>query len=150
MQNYDIFQDILSSDFCVYFVDVQLLNHVWLFCSPIEQPARLLCPQDFPGKNTALDCNFLLQGIFLTQGSNQRPLHWQEDSLPLSHQGSTLCLFHLTSIYYRDFQNYGLFQWKSTKVSKQFTKVATKIYWVIVRSKVDLKETSRYTKNSIQ
>ena len=34
---------------------------------------------------------FLLQGIFLTQGLNQRLLHWmhrQADSLPLSHQGS--------------------------------------------------------------
>ena len=32
---------------------------------------------------------FLFQGIFLIQGSNLHPLcllHWQEDSLPLSHQ----------------------------------------------------------------
>ena len=27
-------------------------------------------------------------GIFLDQGSNPCPLHWQADSLPLSHQGS--------------------------------------------------------------
>ena len=27
-------------------------------------------------------------GIFLDQGSNPCPLHWQEDSLPLSYQGS--------------------------------------------------------------
>ena len=33
-------------------------------------PPRLLCPWSFPGKNTALGCHFLLQGIFLTQGSN--------------------------------------------------------------------------------
>ena len=33
-------------------------------------------------------CHALLQGIFLTQGSNPRLLHWQVDSLPLSHQGS--------------------------------------------------------------
>ena len=25
-------------------------------------PARLLCPWDFPGKNTGVDCHFLLQG----------------------------------------------------------------------------------------
>jgi len=31
---------------------------------------------------------FLLQGIFLTQGSNLCRLHWQADSLLLSHQGS--------------------------------------------------------------
>ena len=34
------------------------------------QPSRLLCPWDFPGKNTGVGCYFLLQGIFLTQGSN--------------------------------------------------------------------------------
>ena len=34
-------------------------------CSP--PPARLLCPQDFPEKNTGVGGHFLLQGIFLTQ-----------------------------------------------------------------------------------
>ena len=34
------------------------------------QPARLLYPWDFPGKNTGVGCHFLLQEIFLTQGSN--------------------------------------------------------------------------------
>ena len=34
------------------------------------QPARLLCPRDSPGKNTGGGCHALLQGIFLTQGSN--------------------------------------------------------------------------------
>ena len=29
---------------------------------------RLLCPRNFPGKNTGVDCHFLLQGIF--QGLN--------------------------------------------------------------------------------
>ena len=31
---------------------------------------RLLCPRDSPGKNTGVGCHFLLQRIFLTQGSN--------------------------------------------------------------------------------
>ena len=38
------------------------------------------------GKNTGVGCHFLLQGIFLTQGSNLGLLcllHWQVDSLPL-------------------------------------------------------------------
>ena len=34
------------------------------------QPARLLRPQDSPGKNTGAGCHFLLQGILPTQGSN--------------------------------------------------------------------------------
>ena len=51
-------------------------------------PARLFCPWDFPGKNTGVDCHFLLQGIFLTQGLNTHLLHWQADSLPFNCQGS--------------------------------------------------------------
>ena len=39
------------------------------------QPARLHCHWDFLGKNTGVDCHFLLQGIFLTQGSNLCLLH---------------------------------------------------------------------------
>ena len=38
-----------------------------------------------------MSCHFLLQGIFLTEGLNLsllQLLHWQADSLPLSHQGS--------------------------------------------------------------
>ena len=34
------------------------------------QSTRLLCPWDFQGKNTGVGWHFLLQGIFLTQGSN--------------------------------------------------------------------------------
>ena len=35
-----------------------------------------------------MDCHFLLQGIFLTQGSNPHLLYWQVDSLLLHHLGS--------------------------------------------------------------
>ena len=35
------------------------------------QPAKLLCPWSFPGKNTGEGCHFLLQGIFPTQGLNE-------------------------------------------------------------------------------
>ena len=38
-------------------------------------PVRLLCPQDFPSKNTGLGSQSLLQGIFLTQGLNPGLLH---------------------------------------------------------------------------
>ena len=34
------------------------------------QPTRLFYPWDFPGQNTGVGCHFLLQAIFLTQGSN--------------------------------------------------------------------------------
>ena len=38
------------------------------------QPARLLCPWDFSGKNIGVGCHFLLQEIFLIQGLNLRLL----------------------------------------------------------------------------
>ena len=37
-------------------------------------PARLLSLWDFSGKNTGVGCHFLLQGIFLTQGSSSHLL----------------------------------------------------------------------------
>ena len=54
------------------------------------QPARLLRPWSFPGKNTAVGCHFLLQRISPTQGSNLRLLcllHWQVGSLLLAPPG---------------------------------------------------------------
>ena len=52
------------------------------------KPARLLCPCDFPGKNTGVCSRLLLPVIFPTHGLNPYLLHWQMDSSPLSHQGS--------------------------------------------------------------
>ena len=51
-------------------------------------PARLLCPWNFPGKNTGVDCHSLLQGIFLTQGLNLGLLHCRQILYGLSYQGS--------------------------------------------------------------
>ena len=47
-------------------------------------PARILCPWNFPDKNTRLGCDFILQGLFLTQGSNLHVLCWQVHSLRLT------------------------------------------------------------------
>ena len=65
-------------------------------------PTRLLCPWNSPGKNAGVSCNFLLQGIFLTQGLNPQLLyllHWQMGSSPLYHQGSpTVCEGFTTNV----------------------------------------------------
>ena len=62
---------------------------------------RSLCPCNFPGKDTGVGYHFLLQGIFLSQGSN---LHWQADSLPLTTGEALLCkcihLYKIQYIYY--------------------------------------------------
>ena len=63
----------------------------YTLCDPMDcSLPGSLCPWDFPGKNTGVGCCFLLQGIFSTQGSNPSLLHWQADSLLMSHQGSPI------------------------------------------------------------
>ena len=53
---------------CVYAKSFQSCSTL---CDPYGlKPTRLLCPWDSPGKNTGVGCYFLLQGIFLTKGSN--------------------------------------------------------------------------------
>ena len=49
---------------------------------------ELLCLWDFPGKSTGVGCHFLLQRIFLTQGSNLGLPHCRQRLYRLSHQGS--------------------------------------------------------------
>ena len=56
-----------------YFGVVKLLNCVQLFCDPTD----CILPWDFPGKNTKVGCHFLLQGIFLTEGSNLSLLYYR-------------------------------------------------------------------------
>ena len=68
-----------------------ILNSLW----PLElQPTGLLCPWDFPGKDTGVGCHFLLQGIFPTQGSNLGLLQYRQIPYLLGYEGSSL-LFHL-------------------------------------------------------
>ena len=52
-------------------------------CNTIGYSLQLLCPWDSPGKNTGVGYHALIQGIFLTQGSNPHLfclLHWQAGS----------------------------------------------------------------------
>ena len=66
-------------------VKVKSLSRVQLFATPWTIAYQLLCPWDFPGKNSGMGCHFLLQGIFPAQGSNLGlPVY-----VPISsHQGS--------------------------------------------------------------
>ena len=78
----------INQNRCVYGC---MLSCVQLFATARTVADRLICPWYFPGKNTGVGCHFLFQGIFLTQGLKPSPLfllHWQANSLPLSHLGS--------------------------------------------------------------
>ena len=81
----------------IYIVVIQSLSHVQLFMTPVDcnPPGS---PVHFSGKNTGVDCHFLLQGIFPDQGWNLSLLHWQVHSLPLSHQGSPQTYAHTAII----------------------------------------------------
>ena len=76
---------------------------VRLLCDLIDcsqaTKTRLLCPWDFLGKKTGVDCHFLLQGVFLTQWLNWSLLHWQVDSLPLSHLGSPSNIYYMYCLF---------------------------------------------------
>ena len=100
----------------VFFSFPSLDNRPWMFFSVstyryvVVAESCLFCdPMDssLPGSSSVHgisqarilewveEYRFLLQGIFLTQGSNTCLRHWQADSLPLSHQGSpTYHLYH--------------------------------------------------------
>ena len=77
-------------------------------CLPAELPgtARLLCLWDFPDKSTGVGCHFLLQGIFLTQGSNLGLLHCRRILYQLSHQGNPYYKYIMYKYIY-----YGLPLW---------------------------------------
>ena len=62
-------------------------------CSP---PGQAPPSMEFSSKNIGVGCHFLFQRMFLHQGSNPSPLHWQSDSLPLSHLGSPINLMTFT------------------------------------------------------
>ena len=61
-------------------------------CLTLATPwtARLLCPWDSPGKNTEVDCHFLLQGIFPTQELNPGLLHCRQILYQLSYEWSPM------------------------------------------------------------
>ena len=92
------------------FVVVKLLSHVWLFCDPMEcsilrssvhgiSQARILewvaisfrrgsSRPRIERVSPALACALSLSRVWLFVTSWTVALHWQGDSLPLSHQGN--------------------------------------------------------------
>ena len=66
-----------------------LLQSCLTFCDPMDySPPGSSVHGEFPGKNAGLGSHSLLQGIFLTQGSNLGLLHCMQILYHLSQQGS--------------------------------------------------------------
>ena len=65
-----------------------LLSRVQLFAIPQSVAHQIICLWNSLDKNTGVGCHFLLQGTFLTQGSNLGLLHCRQIFYHLmSHQG---------------------------------------------------------------
>ena len=56
-------------------VEVESLSRVLLFVTSGTVARQAPLSMGFPGKNTGVGCHSLLQGTFLTQGSNLGLLH---------------------------------------------------------------------------
>ena len=67
-------------------VVVQLLSHVRLFCDLMDWPTKLLS-MGFSRQEHWSGLLFPSPGDLPNSGIKTVCLHWQEDSLPLSHQG---------------------------------------------------------------
>ena len=63
----------------------------------------LLCPWDSPGQNTGVGSHSLLQGSFLTQGSNPSLLHYRQILYRLSYKGDSgeACQTRIATLYVR-------------------------------------------------
>ena len=82
-------------------------------------PARFLCARNSPSKKSGVDCHFLFQGIFPTQGSNLGLLHSRQIlyrpshcflSIPLINCGrdSTSCSLAI----------WGFFSWTTSELHR--------------------------------
>ena len=94
------------------------------------QPNRLLCPWNFLGKNTRVkvDCHFLLQGIFLTQGSNLCLLHCRQ--VPQESKGPKQFILFLVFFFWLCCTAYGILVSKPGVESVPPTlKVWSRNYW---------------------
>ena len=80
-------EDQLLPSLCFLYCSVLTQLCLTLF-KPVDHSPPDSSVHGFPRQEYWSGLPFLLQGIFLTQGSNLHLLHWQADSLPLSHLGN--------------------------------------------------------------
>ena len=83
---------------------------------------------DSPGEYTGVGCHVLLQGIFLTQGSNPGLLHCRWILYHLSHQGSPyVCIYPLFSGFPSHIGHHRGLSWVPCAILSRFSLV---IYFI--------------------
>ena len=90
---------------------------------------RLLCPWDFSGKYTDMCCHFLLQKIFLTQGSNlcllhcrQILYHWATRQAQISWHAASVRITLVFNVNLGRLVLYSFYRWEK-EVSKILSKL---------------------------
>ena len=81
LKHQDYFHDKLT--ICVW------ISRVQLFATPWTVGHQVPLSMDFPGRSIGVACHFLLQGIFLTQGSNHGLPHCRQTLYRLELPGQT-------------------------------------------------------------
>ena len=82
-----VLHDWVLAQLCLTLCDPMDCSLLW-GCK--QRVRHSLCLRNFPGNNSRMGCHFLLQGIFLIQGSNPcllYLLHWQQMVYQLRHLG---------------------------------------------------------------
>ena len=99
-------------------------------CRP--QTTTILCPWDFPGKNTRVGSHSFLQRIFLTHGSNPELPYYGQILNCLSHQITYLGLLNL--IYH--FYHLHITSHQQFKVVQKSIKLVLKTFrWIPLKQK---------------
>ena len=120
-----------SVDLCAH---VYLLSHVQL-CNHMDcSSPRSSVHKIFQARHTGVGGHFLLQGLFLTQGSSLHLLllqHWQADSWPLSHLGGprwpVLVLRYLLEIKLQE--SIHLAKCQKSRWTKKIMKPCDEVLW---------------------
>ena len=81
-------QNLMTNELrcCVCVCHSVVYNSLW--SHGMLKLSRFLCPWNSLGKNTGLDSHYLIQGVFLTQGSNTGLQHCRQILYHLNHQGA--------------------------------------------------------------
>ena len=111
------------------------------------QPARRLCPWDFRGKSSGVDCHFLFQGIFPNPGIEPSFPAWQANSLPLSHQGSLVMMYTFIKYSLNYFKMQPQNQVRHENVSSEKLRTDIHIANTYHRLLDDLQETNSWQRN---
>ena len=116
---------------------MKLLSRVLLFATLGIVAYHTPSSMDFPGKSNGVGCHFLLQRIFLTQGSNPGLLHCRQMFYLLSHKRSPSVSLRRTQrliqgwslSQYLDFNWVLIFIWFSAQIPDQRHCEVIHLYW---------------------